>query len=123
MTSEYEQLATLLCGAEKQEKGGVEYLVGGIGDNVIVLRQCGIGKVNAAVGTAELIRSYAPDAIVSTGVAGGIDTSLSVMDVVVSSSIVYHDVWCGMGCEYGQVQGMPAVLQVQRLTEFIPLLL
>ena len=109
MTSEYEQLATLLCGAEKQEKGGVEYLVGGIGDNVIVLRQCGIGKVNAAVGTAELIRSYAPDAIVSTGVAGGIDTSLSVMDVVVSSSIVYHDVWCGMGCEYGQVQGMPAV--------------
>ena len=29
--------------------------------------------------------------------------------MVVSSSIVYHDVWCGMGCEYGQVQGMPAV--------------
>jgi adenosylhomocysteine nucleosidase len=34
---------------------------------------------------------------------------LDVMDVVVSSSIVYHDVWCGMGCEHGQVQGMPAV--------------
>ena len=77
--------------------------------NEIILRQCGIGKVNAAIGTAELIRSFAPDAIVSTGVAGGIDTSLAVMDVVVSSSIVYHDVWCGMGCEYGQVQGLPAV--------------
>ena len=109
MTSEYEQLATLLADAQQCEKGGISYLVGRISSNEIVLRQCGIGKVNAAVGTAELIRSFAPDAIVSTGVAGGIDASLAVMDVVVSSSIVYHDVWCGMGCEYGQVQGMPAV--------------
>lgn len=109
MTSEYEQLAKLLVDSEQCEKGGISYLKGRISSNEIVLRQCGIGKVNAAVGTAELIRSFAPDAIVSTGVAGGIDTSLAVMDVVVSSSIVYHDVWCGMGCEYGQVQGMPAV--------------
>lgn len=109
MTSEYEQLAGLLTGAEQCEKGGIKYLVGRISSNEIVLRQCGIGKVNAAVGTAELIRSFSPDAIVSTGVAGGIDASLDVMDVVVSSSIVYHDVWCGMGCEHGQVQGMPAV--------------
>lgn len=109
MTSEYEQLATLLADVEKCEKNGISYLVGRISSNEIILRQCGIGKVNAAIGTAELIRSFAPDAIVSTGVAGGIDTSLAVMDVVVSSSIVYHDVWCGMGCEYGQVQGLPAV--------------
>lgn len=109
MTSEFEQLAKLLVGAELCEKGGISYLVGRISSNEIILRQCGIGKVNAAVGTAELIRSFTPDAIVSTGVAGGIDTSLDVMDVVVSSSIVYHDVWCGMGCEYGQIQGMPAV--------------
>ena len=109
MTSEFEQLAAMLDGVAKREENNIEYLVGYVGKNEIILRQCGIGKVNAAVGTAELIRSFAPDAIVSTGVAGGIDTSLDVMDVVVSSSIVYHDVWCGMGCEYGQIQGMPAV--------------
>ncbi|MBO7271543.1 MAG: 5'-methylthioadenosine/adenosylhomocysteine nucleosidase [Bacteroidaceae bacterium] len=109
MTSEFEQLAAMLDGVVKREENNIEYLVGYVGKNEIILRQCGIGKVNAAVGTAELIRSFAPDAIVSTGVAGGIDTSLDVMDVVVSSSIVYHDVWCGMGCEYGQIQGMPAV--------------
>ena len=109
MTSEFEQLAAMLDRVAKREENNIEYLVGYVGKNEIILRQCGIGKVNAAVGTAELIRSFAPDAIVSTGVAGGIDTSLDVMDVVVSSSIVYHDVWCGMGCEYGQIQGMPAV--------------
>ena len=102
MTSEFEQLVKLLDGAVACEKGGVDYMTGRLGGNDIVLRQCGIGKVNAAVGTAELIRSFSPDAVVSTGVAGGIDVSLGVMDVVVSSSIVYHDVWCGMGCEYGQ---------------------
>ena len=109
MTSEFEQLAAMLDGVVKCEKNNIEYLVGRVGENEIILRQCGIGKVNAAIGAAELIRAFAPDAMVSTGVAGGIDCCLGVMDVVVSSSIVYHDVWCGMGCEYGQVQGMPAV--------------
>ena len=109
MTSEFEQLAKLLDGAAACSHNGIDYLTGRVGDNEIVLRQCGIGKVNAAIGAAELIRAFSPDAMVSTGVAGGIDCCLGVMDVVVSSSIVYHDVWCGMGCEYGQVQGMPAV--------------
>ena len=109
MTSEFEQLAKLLDGAAACSHNGIDYLTGRVGDNEIVLRQCGIGKVNAALGAAELIRAFSPDAMVSTGVAGGIDCCLGVMDVVVSSSIVYHDVWCGMGCEYGQVQGMPAV--------------
>ena len=109
MTSEFEQLAAMLDGVANCERNGIGYLVGHVGGNEIILRQCGIGKVNAALGAAELIRAFSPDAMVSTGVAGGIDCSLGVMDVVVSSSIVYHDVWCGMGCEYGQVQGMPAV--------------
>jgi adenosylhomocysteine nucleosidase len=113
MSSEFEQLAKLLAGVERRVKNDMEYLVGTLDANEIVLRQCGIGKVNAAVGTSELIRSFSPDIIVSTGVAGGIDGCLDVMDVVVSSSIVYHDVWCGMGCEYGQVQGMPAVFPVE----------
>ena len=109
MTSEFEQLAAMLDGGAECERNNIKYLVGRVGGNEIILRQCGIGKVNAALGAAELIRSFAPDAMVSTGVAGGIDCCLGVMDVVVSTSIVYHDVWCGMGCEYGQVQGMPAV--------------
>ena len=107
MTSEYEQLAVLLEGAAECSCNGISYLTGRVGENEIILRQCGIGKVNAALGAAELIRAFSPDAMVSTGVAGGIDCCLGVMDVVVSTSIVYHDVWCGMGCEYGQVQGMP----------------
>ena len=54
-----------------------------------------------------MVQEHHPDCILSTGLAGGIDNSLGVMDVVVGSQTVYHDVWCGMGNAYGQVQGMP----------------
>ena len=77
-----------------------------------VILQCGIGKVNAAIGAAEMIRDHHPDAIISSGCAGGNGDNLKVQDVVVSSELAYHDVYCGeavdSSCVYGQVQGMPA---------------
>ena len=107
MTTEHRQLAALLEDKAEIKSGQFTYLIGRIAQHDIILRQCGIGKVNAAVGTAELIRSFSPRCIISTGVAGGIDQSLDIMDVVASQQVCYHDVWCGMGCEYGQVQGLP----------------
>lgn len=79
-----------------------------INGNEVVLWQCGIGKVNAAIGTINLITQHKPDCIISTGLAGGIDPCLEVTDVVVGSQTAYHDVWCGEGNEWGQVQGLPA---------------
>ena len=83
---------------------------GRMGNNDIVLWQCGIGKVNAAVGTMRLVAEHHPDAIISTGLAGGIDEGMQVMDVLAASQCVYHDVDCGtgLGCQLGQVQGLPA---------------
>ena len=80
---------------------------GRVNGNEVVLWQCGIGKVNAAVGTMLLIEQHHPDCIISTGLAGGIDNRLQVMDVVIGSQTAYHDVWCGEGNELGQVQGLP----------------
>ena len=82
-------------------------VVGRIGGNEVVLGETGIGKVNAAVGAAELIREFRPDCLVSTGAAGGIDASLRVMDIVVGTEVVYHDVDCGPGNAHGQMQGLP----------------
>lgn len=90
------------------------FVKGKIGDKEVIAMQSGIGKVCAAAGCAELIRQYAPDYILNTGVAGGIDKQLRVMDVVVGREVVYHDVWCGEGNEKGQVQGMPARFQAAR---------
>lgn len=83
---------------------------GHLGNNDIVLWQCGIGKVNAAIGTMKLIQEHHPDVIISTGLAGGIDPQMKIMDVLAASQSVYHDVDCGtgLGCSRGQVQGLPA---------------
>ena len=107
MSSEQRQLANQLTEKTERSEGAFNYIEGKIRNNSVVLMLCGIGKVNAAAGTVELIRNFAPDCIISTGVAGGIDTCLNVMDVVASRQIVYHDVWCGEGNAYGQIQGLP----------------
>ena len=111
MSSEYKQVAQLLENKKEYTEGIYEYTEGNIKNNTVILTKCGIGKVNAAVGAVELIRTFQPDCIISTGVAGGIDKCLKVMDVVASAQIVYHDVWCGEGNAYGQIQGMPTFFE------------
>lgn len=110
MDKEFRRISELLKNRVEREEDGRKYVTGEIGSCELVLHQCGIGKVNAAIGTAELIRRFSPTLVISTGCAGGGRTDMEVMDVVVSTEIAYHDVYCGeaMGHSvYGQVQGMP----------------
>ena len=69
--------------------------------------KAGIGKVNAARTTTELIIKEKPDCIISSGLAGGIDVHLNVGDFVIGNQTAYYDVWCGEGNQKGQVQGFP----------------
>lgn len=76
-------------------------------DNQVVIRQCGIGKVNAAMACVEMICEQHPDIVLTLGCAGGNGNELSLGDVIVSTETAYHDVYCGEDILYGQVQGMP----------------
>ena len=80
-------------------------------EDKVILQKSGIGKVNAAIQTVEMIRQYKPDVIISSGCAGGNGDDIYVQDVVVSTELAYHDVYCGTAIGhsvYGQVQGLPA---------------
>lgn len=78
----------------------------------VVVQKCGIGKVNAALGAQRMISEFHPDVIISSGCAGGNGDDINVQDVIVSSELSYHDVYCGTAIDnstkYGQVQGMPS---------------
>lgn len=101
------------------------------GDNVRV-EKCGIGKVNAALGAQRMINEFHPDVIISSGCAGGNGDDIHVQDVVVSTEVCYHDVYCGTAIDnttqYGQVQGMPVrfkadeglLSKVQQFTLHLP---
>lgn len=75
-------------------------------ENQIYLFKCGIGKVNSALKTDYAIRKGA-EIVITTGLAGGIDSSLKQGDVVLANKVCYHDVWCGSPNAKGQVQDLP----------------
>ena len=81
-------------------------------DSNVRVEKCGIGKVNAALGAQRMINEFHPDCIISSGCAGGHGDDVNVQDVVVSTELTYHDVYCGTAIDnttqYGQVQGLPA---------------
>lgn len=107
MSSEFQLVSALLTHKEEKSIGNRNFLLGKAGNKNIILAQSGIGKVCSAVGVLEMIQAFHPDCIINTGVAGGIDISTRVMDIVIGKEMVYHDVYCGDGNEYGQVQGLP----------------
>jgi len=107
MSAEMNLLLPLLDDRHGQIVDGITFECGTIGGHRIVAMQCGIGKVNAAMGALTMIDRYVPELMINSGVAGGTGSDARIMDVVVGEKVAYHDVWCGPGNERGQIQGMP----------------
>lgn len=106
MSKELAMILPLLSEKTVETRGAVTLHCGRIGRNDIVVMQCGIGKVNAAIGAVSLIDAFSPDLVINTGVAAGAGDDVSVMDIVVADSLAHHDFWC-IGEEWGQVPGCP----------------
>lgn len=107
MQAELDRLLPVVSDLRREEHDGRDIYMGRIGDNAVAVMQCGIGKVNAAVGTMVLDNVFHPDLIVNSGIAGGTGGAAGILDVMVADEVAYHDVWCGPGNVRGQVQGMP----------------
>ena len=121
MGKELNLLLPLLDNTKSETIDGFTFHSGKIGNNDIVAMQCGIGKVNAAIGTLTLLNNFKPELVINTGVAGGASQDAHVMDVIVGSSIAYHDVWCGPGTIYGEASGYPLYFESdKRFSSLIP---
>lgn len=121
MGKELNLLLPLLYNTKSETIDGFTFHSGKIGNNDIVAMQCGIGKVNAAIGTLTLLNNFKPELVINTGVAGGASQDAHVMDVIVGSSIAYHDVWCGPGTIYGEASGYPLYFESdKRFSSLIP---
>ncbi|MDE6854098.1 MAG: 5'-methylthioadenosine/S-adenosylhomocysteine nucleosidase [Muribaculaceae bacterium] len=110
MDKELALLLPLLDHPSRVSVNGFEFHSGNIAGHSVIACKCGIGKVNAAIGTLTLIENFHPALIINTGVAGGTgatDDPAKVLDVVLASEIAYHDVWCGPGTAPGQAAGCP----------------
>lgn len=108
MNKEYDLVHSWLKRPKSLDSIGTRAHVGWIGDIECLLVLTGIGKVCAALHAYQGQLQFQPELIVNLGVCGAIDTSLEVATPVLSSAFAYHDVWCGEGNEFGQVQDFPA---------------
>ncbi len=107
MDKELQLLLPLLCDSRETVIDDVTFYLGDIAGNSVVAMKSGIGKVNAAITACEMIKQFAPDLIINTGVAGGTGSNAKILDVVVADRIAYHDVWCGPGTEDGEAARCP----------------
>lgn len=69
----------------------LKFYEGIINEVECVLVESGVGKVNAARTTQILIDNIKVDYIFNIGVAGGVDESLCVGDIVLGEKLVQHD--------------------------------
>lgn len=70
---------------------GQEFVEGLLENVPVVIVRSGIGKVNAALCTQRLILEFNVSHIINTGIAGATKSGLKVLDFVVSSDALYHD--------------------------------
>lgn len=108
MDEEITRLKEKLCTQKQHKVMQQSFFSGTLENHETILLQCGVGKVNAAVGTAMLNHLFNPDYIINIGCAGGLDSSLNVGDIIISSEVRYHDVDLTIfGYEFGQMAQMP----------------
>ena len=95
---------------EEQGPAGLTFALGELNGRPCVAVRAGIGKVNAALCTQALIDRYRPAAVINVGVAGALDPTLRIADVVIAECAVQHDIDTAFfGDPLGTVPGLGTV--------------
>jgi adenosylhomocysteine nucleosidase len=84
-------LRNVLADSRSEEAAHTVFHTGTIDGHDVVLAGSGMGKVNATIVSTLLADRFGCRAIVFSGVAGGLDPSLAIGDIVVADMVVQHD--------------------------------
>jgi len=108
MEQEVETLLGLLNNKASDTRAGSTFYEGQLEGLDVVVVQCGIGTVNAALCVQILCDCYGVTHVVNTGIAGSLNAALDIGDLVISRDAMYHDFDCHVfGYPVGKVPGMP----------------
>lgn len=110
MSVEVQTLKEAMQDLNVTSKAGMEFFEGTLEGLDVVVVQCGVGKVNAALCVQVLCDLYNVTHVVNTGVAGSLCAELDIGDLVISDDAMYHDFNCApINPDYavGQVPGLP----------------
>lgn len=91
MPDEIEHINAQLQNRTTEKIGGVAFHCGTFADKTVILCCAGMGKVNAAAATQLLATHFHCTAVIFSGIAGNMTEQISVGDVVIGESLLYHD--------------------------------
>lgn len=110
MQSETAAIVGGMKDAVTQEISGIPFVRGEWCGKEVVVATCGVGKVFAALCTEAMILTYHPEYIINTGVAGALDPTLRILDVVIADQVVQHDMDTSpLGDPAGMISGINEV--------------
>ena len=88
-------------------RASMDFYEGVINGHPVVVVRSGIGKVNAAMCAQILVDQYQVDAIINTGIAGSLNASIDIGDIVLSTDTLEHDMDAvAFGYPVGQIPRM-----------------
>lgn len=102
------------------ERASMKFYKGTLYGKKLVVVQCGVGKVHAAVCTQILADEFQVTAVINTGIAGSLSNDINIGDIVISTDAVHHDFTIeGLGYKKGVVPGFqdPAFKADENLIE------
>ncbi len=107
MDIEVETLKNAMEQLEEKHRAGMKFYEGTLSGLPVVVAQCGVGKVHAAMCMQVLADCFEVTHVVNTGIAGSLSAELDIADLVISIDAMYHDFNCThFGYPMGQVPGM-----------------
>lgn len=107
MELEVEQLKSQMSISEIITKASMDFHVGSLNGVDVVIVRSGIGKVNAALCVQILSDLFGVTHIINTGVAGSLNASLDIGDILVSVDALHHDMDVTIfGYQLGEVPQM-----------------
>jgi adenosylhomocysteine nucleosidase len=110
MSVEVEGLKARLSNPKREIICGAEYVSGSLFGKDVVVAQCGVGKVFAAVCASTMILKYNVSAIINTGVAGTLSERVGILDFAISDSVVQHDMdTTAIGDAIGLISGINVI--------------
>ena len=110
MSVEVEALKGAMTDKTSERISGIDFVCGVLCGRDVVVAQCGIGKVFAAMAAQTMILRFGVDTIINTGVAGTLTDKLGIADVAISSACVQHDMdTSAIGDPVGLISGINVI--------------
>ncbi len=91
MDAEAQGFRSMLTHRTDETVGNLTFSSGNLCGHPVIVVQCGVGKVNAALCVQTALLRYSPDAVINVGVAGGVGTGVVTGHVVIGTDTVQYD--------------------------------